>query len=164
MDFPTLAAKQQHDVTGLVAAIARNKDDTTLARFLAQHRWSVLAGYIHPVVLKRGHVLISQGAQDRKLYFLESGSLKVDIRTEAGLVQLAILGPGTVVGEGSFFSHLSRNASVVAYSECKVWTMSPEDFSALSREHAAVALALSMALGAILATRMLDMSKRIAIT
>lgn len=155
---------QKPDVSGLVAAISRNKEDGTLARFLEAHRWSVLAEYMHPSVLQRGHVLISQGALDRKLYFLESGSLKVDIRTDADLMQLAILGPGTVVGEGSFFSHLARNASVTAYIECKVWELSPADFATLSKQHPAVALALSMALGAILATRMLDLSKRIAVT
>ena len=81
-----------------------------------------------------------------------------------GFVQLALLAPGTVVGEGSFFSHLARNSSVVAYSECKVWELSPVDFATLSKQHPTVALALAMALGAILASRMLDMSKRIAVT
>lgn len=155
---------QQPDVSGLVAAISRNKEDGALARFLEPHRWAVLANYLHPSVLKQGHLLISQGAMDRKLYFLESGSLKVDLQTQDGFVQLALLAPGTVVGEGSFFSHLARNSSVLTYSECKVWELSPADFAVLSKQHPTVALALSMALGAILATRMLDLSRRIAVT
>ena len=101
---------------------------------------------------------------DRKLYFLESGSLKVEIKTAAGFTQLAILAPGTVVGEGSFFSHLSRSSSVIAYSDCKVWELSTDGFALLSKQHPTVALALSMALGAIIATRMHDMSMRIAVT
>ena len=164
MNSPLLPP-QKPDVRGLIAAISRNKEDGTLARlFLETQRWNALADYLRPSVLQRGHLLISQGALDRKLYFLESGSLKVDLRTNTGFVQLAILAPGTVVGEGSFFSHLVRNSSVTAYSECKVWELSPEDFSTLSKQHPTVALALSMALGAILATRMLDLSKRIAVT
>ena len=163
MNSPALTP-QKPDVSGLISAISRNKEDGTLARFLEPQRWSVLADYLRPSVLQRGRLLISQGALDRKLYFLESGSLKVDLRTNTGFVQLAILAPGTVVGEGSFFSHLVRNSSVTAYSECKVWELSPEDFSTLSKQHPTVALALSMALGAILATRMLDLSKRIAVT
>lgn len=151
-------------MNGLIAAIAHNREDGTLARFLGPQHWYTLAEYLCPSVLERGHVLISQGATDRKLYFLESGSLKVDVKTEAGFVQLAILGPGTVVGEGSFFSHLTRTASVVAYSECKVWEFSPADFEVLSKQNPATALALAMALGAILATRMLNLSKRIAVT
>lgn len=155
---------QKHDVSGLVAAISRNKDEGSLGRFLEPHRWTILAEHLHPASLPRGHLLIAQGAMDRKLYFLESGSLKVEIKTAAGFTQLAILGPGTVVGEGSFFSHLSRSSSVIAYSDCKVWELSPESFATLSKQHPTVALALSMALGAIIATRMHDMSMRIAVT
>lgn len=155
---------QSPEVNGLITAIARNKEDGVLARFLGAQSWYIVADYLHPRKFERGHMLISQGAQDRKLYFLESGHLKVDVKTEAGFAQLAILGPGTVVGEGSFFSHLSRNASVLAYSECKIWELSPSDFDALSKKYPAVALSLAMALGAILAIRMLDVSRRISVT
>jgi len=152
------------DVNGLITAISRNKEDGVLARFLGAPSWYIVADYLHPCQFERGHVLISQGGQDRKLYFLESGNLKVDVKTDAGFMQLAILGAGTVVGEGSFFSHLSRNASVVAYSDCRVWELSPSDFDALSKKFPGVALSLAMALGAILATRMLDVSRRISVT
>jgi CRP/FNR family cyclic AMP-dependent transcriptional regulator len=155
---------QKPEVNGLITAIAHNKEDGVLARFLGAQYWYIVADYLHPCQFKRGHVLISQGAQDRKLYFLESGDLKVDVKTGAGFLQLAILGPGTVVGEGSFFSHLSRNASVLAYSDCKVWELDPSDFDALSKKHPSVALALAMALSAIMATRMLDVSRRISVT
>lgn len=152
------------DLSGLVAAVSRNKQAGSLGQFLEPQRWSVLADYLRCAVLPKGHLLIAQGAQDRKLYFLESGSLKVDLKTDAGFVQLALLGPGTVVGEGSFFSHLARSSSVVTYSDCKLWELSPTNFEALSKQYPSVALALSMALGATLATRMLDLSKRIAVT
>lgn len=155
---------QNPDVNGLILAISRNKEDGVLARHLGAQSWYIVADFLHPHAYERGHLLISQGAQDRNLYFLEQGNLKVDVKTDQGLLQLAILGPGTVVGEGSFFSHLPRNASVVAYSNCKVWEMSPADFETLGKKHPTVALSLSMALSAIMATRMLDVSKRIAIT
>lgn len=155
---------QNVEVNGLISAISRNSEDGVLAKHLGSQSWYIVADYLHPHDYERGHVLISQGAQDRKLYFLETGNLKVDVRTDKGLLQLAILGNGTVVGEGSFFSHLPRNASVVAYSNCKVWEMGPDDFEALAKKHPSVALSLSMALSAIMATRMLDVSRRIAST
>ncbi|MCF8168331.1 MAG: cyclic nucleotide-binding domain-containing protein [Rhodoferax sp.] len=152
------------DVSGLVSATSRNSGESGLGRFLEGYRWRVLAGFVRPRLLQRGHLLIAQGDRDRTLYFLESGSLKVDIRTEGGLLQLALLGPGGVVGEGSFFSKLARTASVSAYSDCKVWEMTPQDFDKLTHHHPTVALALSMALGAVMASRMLDLSNRIAVT
>jgi len=155
---------QNSAVNGLITAISRNTEDGVLSRHLGAQSWYIVADYLRPHTYERGHLLIAQGAQDRNLYFLETGNLKVDVKTDSGLMQLAILGPGTVVGEGSFFSYLPRNASVVAYSSCKVWTMSPEDFETLGKKHPTVALSLSMALSAIMATRMLDVSKRIAST
>ena len=89
--------------------------------------------------------------------------LKVDMHTDKGIVHLVIVGPGSVVGEASFYSHLPRIAAVSAYSDCKIWTLAPEDFERLSHANANVALAVSMALGTILATRMQDMSKRVAV-
>ena len=150
------------DLTALTSAIARSPEGV-LGKFLESYRWGVLAAYVHPVALPRGHLLISQGANDRNLYFLESGDLQVDVKLPNGLVRVALLGPGSVVGEGSFFSHAARSATVVAYSDAKVWEMSPKDFEQLSREHPGVALALSTALGAVLATRLLDLSRRIAV-
>ncbi len=158
------STSQRPDTSALVAAITRNKESGSIGQFLESFRWSVLGAYVKPSTLQRGHLLIAQGDRDRKLYFLESGNLKVDIRTEGGLLQLAVLGAGNVVGEGSFFSRLARNASVSAYSDCTVWELTPQDFDKLSHEHPNIALALAMALGAVLASRMLDMSKRIAVT
>jgi len=154
----------KQDTSGLTAAITRHANDAVLGRFLEAYRWSVLGEFVHPAHYTRGHVLINQGSTDRTLYFLESGDLEVDVKSDSGQVHLALLGPGNVVGEGSFFSRLSRSASVAAYSDCKVWALAPADFDLLSRNHPSVALALSMALGAVLATRMLDLSKRIAVT
>lgn len=151
------------DLSALVAAIARNKDGA-LGRFLEGYRWTVLAEYVRPLSIGRGQVLIGQGDSDRKIYFLESGDLQVDVKSDAGLVRVALLGPGSVVGEGSFFSHLARSATVVAYTDAKVWELSPKDFESLSHAHPGVALALSTALGAVLATRLLDLSRRLAIT
>ena len=152
------------DISGLVAAITRNKDDDTLAQYLEPHRWGILADYLHSTKVPHGHILISQGGADRTLYFLESGSLKVHVGDGAGQIQLAILGAGSVVGEGCFFSHKARNATVQAYNDCKVWSLDPAGFAALSKQDPTVALALAMALGAIMATRMLDLSRRIVVT
>jgi len=154
---------QSPDVTALAAAVASNTEAGGLRKFLELYRWKVLADYIHPVKHARGELVIGQGELDRKLYFVESGDLKVDMHTEKGIIHLAIVGPGSVVGEGSFFSHLPRSASVSAYSDCRVWTLAPADFERLSHNNANVALAVSMALGTILATRMFDMSKRLSV-
>ena len=101
METPS-SSPRKPDISGLVAAISRNKDDDTLAQYLEAHRWGVLADYLHSSSIPHGHILISQGSTDRTLYFLESGSLKVHVGDGAGQIQLAILG-ALRDGGGCFF-------------------------------------------------------------
>jgi CRP/FNR family cyclic AMP-dependent transcriptional regulator len=152
------------DLSKLVAAVETNKGDDTLARFLKPQAWDVLAEYLSMDEVERGHILIAQGALDRTLYFLESGVLRVHRGHSNSQLQLAVLGPGSVVGEGSFFSEIERNATVQATQPSVVWSLTPQRFEAMSKAHPAAALALSMALGAVLSSRMLDVSRRITIT
>jgi CRP/FNR family cyclic AMP-dependent transcriptional regulator len=73
--------------------------------------------------LAPGQVLITQGAEDRTLYFVESGMLTVHFEDATGKIRLAAVGAGSVVGEGGFFSYMARSATVQAGSACKLWAL-----------------------------------------
>jgi CRP/FNR family cyclic AMP-dependent transcriptional regulator len=163
MDIPFLATRKP-DIGKLVAAVQANKSDDTLARFMTPPVWAALAPYLSVEKVDRGHILIAQGALDRTLYFVESGVLRVHRGRTTDELQLAVLGPGAVVGEGSFFSEIERNATVQATQPSVLWSLTPAKFNALSKQDAPTALALSMALGAVLSTRMLDVARKISIT
>ena len=160
----SLLKPRKGDVSKLVAAIQTNSGDDTLARFMPAAAWEVLAEYMDMEKVERGQILIAQGALDRTLYFLESGVLRVHRGHTNNQLQLAVLGPGSVVGEGSFFSEIERNATVQATQPSILWALTPAKFATLSKEHPKTALALSMALGAVLSTRMLDVARKISIT
>ncbi len=163
MDVPFFSAPK-HDISRLIEAIASNKSDDTLGRFMPPAAWDVLAGYLSKEKVERGHVLIAEGALDRTLYFIETGVLRVHYGGRNGDMNIALLGPGAVVGEGSFFSEIPRNATVQATQSATVWGLNPERFATLSKKDSVTALALAMALGAVLSTRMLDVSRKIAVT
>ena len=90
--------------------------------------------------------------------------LTVHFEDASGKIRLATLGAGSVVGEGGFFSYLARSATVQAGSSCKLWSLTPMRFSELSNRQTQVALSLAMALGAIMAKRVVSNRKRIAVT
>ena len=163
MDLPFLKPTK-HDLSRLTAAVKANKNDETLARFMPDAVWAALSTHLAPEKIDRGHVLMAQGALDRTLYFVESGALRVHFSNDRGQVLLAILGAGAVVGEGSFFSQIERNATVQALQPSVLWALTPQSFQSMSKKDPATALALSMALGAVLSTRMLDVSKKISVT
>ena len=152
------------DISQLLSAIRANALDDTLARFVPEESWPVIAKYLQSESLERGHILTAKGALDTTLFFVESGLLRVHYGTKDGQYVIAEVGPGSVVGEGAFFSQIERNATVQAKGPCKVWSLTPAAFTKLSRENPTVALSLAMALGATVSMRMLDITKRVSVT
>lgn len=152
------------DLRPLLAACLQNSKESALGRHINPLHWEQLAPYLQPTTIAQSQVLISQGASDRTVYFIESGSLTVHYEDAAGRVRLAIVEAGSAVGEGSFFSHLPRNATVQAASACRVWGLTPMRFAELSHRLPATALAVTQALGALIAMRMLDRRKRVSVT
>jgi CRP/FNR family cyclic AMP-dependent transcriptional regulator len=160
----SFSAHDKPDIKALLEAITSNPNDPTLSHMLTQAQWAVLSDYMQASPLVPGQILITQGAEDRTLYFVESGMLTVHFEDPNGKIRLAAVGAGSVVGEGGFFSYMARSATVQAGSACKLWALTPMRFSELSNRHPNVALALAMALGAIMAKRVVSNRRRIAVT
>ena len=131
---------------------------------LSAAQWDTLSAYLQPVTLAAGHTLFNQGASERSLYFIESGSLSVHYQDEKERLRLAIVTAGSVVGEGAFFSHRPRSATVQATASCKLWSLTAIRFTELSNRQPAIALQLVMAVGAVIAKRMANRRRRIATT
>ncbi|MGJ7494840.1 Crp/Fnr family transcriptional regulator [Variovorax sp. RT4R15] len=151
-------------IQDLCRAVAQNTSHDAFAPALSPQQWELLAAYMVPNDLSAGEVLINQGTHDRTLFFIESGALSVHLIGDKGQMQLAILNPGSVVGEGSFFSRLPRSANVVATGAARVWRMPPIRFAELANRQPSVALELTMALGSVIAKRMVNRPKRVAVT
>ena len=151
-------------IEGLCRSIAQNTSYDAFAPALTALQWDLLAGYLQPTDLAAGQLLINQGAIDRTLFFVESGALSVHVMGNSGQMQLAILNPGSVVGEGAFFSRLPRSANVAATGACRVWRLTPTRFAEMANRQPGLALELALALGAVIAKRMVNKPKRVAVT
>lgn len=154
----------QFDLQGLIQAVSANHSTEGLTLNLTTVQWDVMAAYLHPIQVAQGQVLIEQGALDRTLYLVESGSLTVHFEDDKGRVRLAIVGAGSAVGEGAFFTRQPRNATVQAAGPCKVWSLAPIRFAELSNRQPAVALELAMALGSLVSRRLMNKPRRVAVT
>ncbi len=162
--FTQSSAPGAPGIKGLIEAVALNSADDSLGKIMTPLQWEAMLPFLLPFSLGQGQMLIAQGSLDQTLYFLESGSLSVHYEDESGRVHLAILNAGSVVGEGGFFAHTPRNATVQAVGDCRLWNLTHSRFVDLSQKLPRVALALAMALGAIVSKRMMDRRKRIAVT
>jgi CRP/FNR family cyclic AMP-dependent transcriptional regulator len=138
------------NVEQLVSAITERQGSDALHCKLTLEEWKKLAPYLSIRFLKAGDSLISEGGAERELYILAEGELQVTIQ---GAV-FATQGPGSVVGEGAFFSGQSRSAGVVASKPCVAWALSWEKFESMSQKQPRLALDLTKSLAAVLAIRM----------
>ncbi|OGA96322.1 MAG: Crp/Fnr family transcriptional regulator [Burkholderiales bacterium RIFCSPHIGHO2_12_FULL_61_11] len=153
-----------HDIQGLAQAIAHcHAGDAMRCQFKPLH-WDILASYMQPFTLNSGQVLMEQGALDRTLYFIESGTLTAHYEDEKACVRMALAGAGTVLGEGTFFSHLPRHATVHTSTVCKLWCLTEERYLELARQHSPIALELTRAMGAVMAYRLYNRPRRVAVT
>lgn len=152
------------DLHDLIDAISQANAEDSMSNPLTPQQWDLVSAYIQPMTLESGQLLFPQGATDRTLYLVESGSLSVHYEDEKGRVRLAIVTSGSIVGEGAFFSHRPRAATVQATAPTKLWSLTAMRFTELGNRQPAVALAMSMAIGAVLAKRLGNRRRRIATT
>jgi len=149
---------------GLAHAMAHSNALDAVPLNLDDAKWQTLANYLQPVNLQQGQALIEQGVKDRTVYFVESGSLTVHYEDSRERVRIAVVGAGSLLGEGAFFSHLPRSATVHAGSACRLWCLTPLRFRELSTRYPEIALDLTVAMSAVLARRMYNKPKRVAVT
>jgi CRP-like cAMP-binding protein len=94
-------------------------------------------------------------------YRIEEGLLKVSVITPGGAERiLAILGPGSIVGELSMIDGSARSASVTALRESKLCFVSRSAFEACGRQHPEMHQHLMV----LLARRLRDTNSALAAT
>ncbi|MDD0811032.1 cyclic nucleotide-binding domain-containing protein [Curvibacter sp. RS43] len=153
-----------HGLQALALAMAHAPSEERLDLTLNPAQWDILQGYLLPHRLPGGQILFARGVQDRTLYFIESGGLSVHLEDDKGRLRLALVGAGSVVGEGAFFSHLPRSATVQASADCQLWALTALRFAELGNRQPAMALSLSLGLGALMARRFSQRRRRVACT
>ena len=121
----TLTHAARFDILHLAQAMRLSSALDAVPMNLTDAQWQQFAEYLKPMSLLQGHALIEQGVKDRAVYFVESGSLSVHFKDSRERVRMAMVGAGSLLGEGAFFSHLPRSATATAGSECRVWCMTP---------------------------------------
>lgn len=139
------------------ATASLNAPDAFRPRFDAK-RWAQFGSYLQQHKLRAGDMLVRFHDQDRNMYLLESGNLQVYVPdTGSPSPQrrpVAILRPGSVVGEPSMFGDTPRMAQVEAMSPAVVWVLTRPRFEELLARVPDLGIELLRAIGAVMAERM----------
>ncbi|MCH2201672.1 MAG: iron-containing redox enzyme family protein [Fuerstiella sp.] len=91
-----------------------------LKEHLSPETYDRLIDIAVPLSCPQGAVLISEGDDNRTLFILESGSLKVSQRTGSVERQLGTIEAGDVIGEIAFVDQRPRSATVTVHKEAQL--------------------------------------------
>jgi CRP/FNR family cyclic AMP-dependent transcriptional regulator len=138
------------NVEQLVTAIGALDATDALQCKLTLPEWKSLAPYLSIRFLKAGDPLMHEGDRDREVFILADGELVVTIQGN----NLATLRPGSVVGEGAFFSGGPRSATVTPTQPGVAWGLSWEKFEAMTQKHPKLSVDLVKGLASVMAIRM----------
>ena len=116
---------------------------TSVTDFAPQGLFAVLEGAalerLPQERVRRGETLIAEGSGADAMYLVQTGRFRV----ERGGVDLAEIGPGSVIGEIAFFTGEPRTADVIAARDSVVLKVTQDDYRALCTENPSLARAIS---------------------
>jgi CRP/FNR family transcriptional regulator len=138
-------------------------NEDTLARVdlfskLQKKELQVLAKSCQERKYSAGTIIFSQGDTGVGLYVLKSGKARITLAGEPGKAEeeLAIVGPGDVLGEMALLDDLPRSATVTAINEVTALLLPVWEFRSLLRTHPDISLSLL----AVLSRRLREAERR----
>lgn len=118
--------------------------------------WQALLADAEIVERRKGQILIEREEVGDDLYFLVDGRLEVSVPQSASLSfsPVAVIPPGSVVGEMAFLDERRRSASVWSRGHSTLFRLSRPAFDAFRAAHPDLACDLLIAIGQVLAGRL----------
>jgi CRP/FNR family cyclic AMP-dependent transcriptional regulator len=117
--------------------------------------WTHLLRYCRRKKFAPGETVIAPGDTERSLYLIVEGNLEVLASTTGHRGAPSIkIGPGSVLGEISFFDNAGRSALVRAITEVEVAELGLIEFDALAKVNPDLSHQILFDLGRILAHRL----------
>ncbi len=109
---------------------------------------------------KPGEVIFKEGELGSSLFIIKSGEIKVYKTDVLGDVDIAILGPGTLVGEMALIDNKPRSANVKAAGAVVLLELTAENYHEFLKQHPAVAVKFMNIIMNILVKRLREATKK----
>jgi CRP-like cAMP-binding protein len=121
--------------------------------------WARLLRFAERRRIRAGETLIREGEIDRSLYLLSEGRLEVLL---GDALRLAVIEPGSVVGELAFLDGQPRSATIRALEDGEFVRLGFEGFEVLAAHYPELGRAILLDLARIVAIRLRDTNEALA--
>ena len=102
---------------------------------LPVNTYHVIAARLRPREVKARDAIYRAGDPTLGLFLVESGAIELRAETETNGDKVQALGPGELFGGLALLTGKPYSQNAVASQESMVWTLSAEDFAAISQQH-----------------------------
>ena len=144
------------------AGATEASDEALLLPNWQDQDWKQLFRFVSVRSLAPGDALIRHGEPDNTIYLVLHGQLEVIVPGSGiSMGRVALVGPGSVLGELAFFDGGPRSASAWALGDCGVAAMTYDQYGAFEKANPTLARDLVLALGRVLAMRLRRTNARI---
>jgi SulP family sulfate permease len=111
--------------------------------------------YLIAIKIEKGELLFSKGEKGDKLYFIESGLVKLTLQSARNKeIRLAIMGPGSIIGDMSLFTLEPRTANAIAEQDTFLYEFSKTKLDELIETYPEIALLFQVYIIKILSGRL----------
>ncbi len=90
--------------------------------------------------LKSGECIFNEGDTGAEMYVVQSGRVRIYLKTQKQIITLATLKKGDFFGEMALLEELPRSASAEAVGEVALISLSKSDFKFLIQQHPDIAM------------------------
>lgn len=114
-----------------------------------------LAPYFDRMEVPPGTLLTEEGAPSDDVYLVEAGYGAVEMRSDLGApIRVATMGPGSILGELSYYLQAPRSASVVSQGDMVIWRLGRTALDRLKSEAPDIAFRFHEGMARMLSDRL----------
>ena len=106
-----------------------------LFKAIPQSARRLLFSSVQRLKVPGGTRFIAQGQVGDSFFIIRNGTCAVNLEKGGTVHQLALLGPGEIVGEMAVLTGENRNSNVDAQTDMELWRVSRDDFDNICAQH-----------------------------
>ncbi len=130
--------------------------DTLSQLTLDKAQQVIFTTYLEKMAVPKNAYICMEGELLDGLYFIESGEVSVLLENENSVMRLSKSGPGTIVGEISFYLRTPRSASVRTELPCVIYKLTADALVKLESDYPEIAVRFHKSIVRVLALRVVQ--------